>query len=111
MRIRTSVRHHKSPSERASIVAAYERSQVSQREFAAGQGIALSTLQRWLRVRTGAVATPSVTLVEVPNLWEARSQVAGAAYRLCFARGPALEVSRGFDAGEVRVLAQLLREL
>jgi transcriptional regulator with XRE-family HTH domain len=111
MEIQTSVRPHKSPRQRSDIVAAYRRSQLTQREFAARHGIALSTLQRWLHSGTAAVASPAPALIELPNLYAPKPASLGAGYRLLSPGGVILEVNRGFDADEVRVLAHLLREL
>ena len=109
---RSPVRHHKTPAERADIVAEYPRSQVSQREFAAQHGIALSTLQRWLHLNESDVGSGSPALVEVPNpLKPLLGRGPAATYRLHFPRGLVLEVAPGFQTGEVRALAQLLQEL
>ena len=111
MQIQSSVRHHKSPAERAGILAAYQKSHESQRAFASQQGIALSTLQRWLRAGTPTASSPVPELIELPNLCAPKLSAMGAGYRLHLTGGAVLEVGRGFDPGEVRVLAQLLREL
>ena len=113
MRIMSPVRRHKTAAERADILANYKRQrrELSQRDFATRKGIALSTLQRWLRLGPNGLAGQGAALIEVPNPWEGRRPGGTATYRLHFARGPVLEVARGFDAAEVRVLAQLLRDL
>jgi len=109
MQHRSCVRHHKSLAERAALLAAYERSGLTQREFAAQHGIALSTLQRWKVTCLPSLADPSGPLLEVPNLMEARSAI--CTYRLHFPQGVVLEVSSGFSPGELDTLAHLLRDL
>jgi transposase-like protein len=109
MRIQSSVRHHKSLSARARILAGYERSGRTQREVAAQHGIALSTLQRWLRQSRAGQSRDGTRLVEVPNLLGASG--ASGRYRLHFPRGVILEVASGFQPGEVRSLAELLQSL
>ena len=103
------VRHHKSPRERARILAAYEHGQGTQEEVAAQHGIAVSTLQRWLQQRGPEAGLAVAPLVEVPNLLGGGG--AGSAYRVRFARGWVLEVASGFQPGEVSTLVQLLQSL
>jgi hypothetical protein len=109
MQSKSRVRHHKTPSQKADLVAAYEGSGMSQREFAAQQGIALTTLQRWRRQSQIRQETLEAGLVEVPNLFGAGP--APCTYRLRFSGGLVLEVMSGFQPGELRCLAQLLQQL
>lgn len=96
--------------EKAELVAAYHHSGLSQRDFAHQHGIAPSNLQRWVGQREAAAPSAGpAALVEVPNLLAAR--LGAGAYRLHFPQGFQLEVARGFELGEVRVLAQLLQSL
>jgi hypothetical protein len=112
MNIRSRSRQYLMAAKKAELVAAYRGSGLSQRDFAHRHGIAPSNIQRWVRqheaVDVDSGAGPA-TLVEVPNLLAA--QPGPGVYRLHFPRGLQLEVARGFEVGEVRVLAQLLQSL
>ena len=109
MQSKARVRPHQTPTQKADLVAAYERSGMSQQAFAAQQGIALSTLQRWRRQRQISQKTGRAGLVAVPN-WLGAGPAPGT-YRLCFSRGLVLEVMAGFPPGELRSLVQLLHSL
>jgi hypothetical protein len=109
MRMRSSVRPHKSLTERARILGSYERSGLTQPEVAAQHGIALSTLQRWLQQSRAGRPMGGTDLIELPNLFGASG--ASSPYRLRFAQGVILEVARGFQPGEVRSLAELIQSL
>jgi transposase-like protein len=103
-------RQYRTRAEKAKIVAAYKHSGLSQRDFALQHGIAPSNIQRWVaQVPTSAKPAHPAALVEVPNLLA--TQARSGAYRLHFAQGIQLEVARGFEMGEVRALAQLLKSL
>jgi transposase-like protein len=110
MQTKSGLRHYRTRAEKAKIVAAYQRSGLSQRDFADQQGIAPSNIQRWVQQfpTSGKAATP-VALVQLPNLLDRRTD--SGAYRLHFPKGLLLEVACGFEVGEVRVLAQLLQSL
>jgi hypothetical protein len=110
MKMKLRARHYRTAAEKAEWVAAYHRSGLSQRDFAHQHGLAPSNLQRWVRQREAAAPSAGpAALVEVPNLLAARP--GAGAYRLHFPQGFQLEVARGFELGEVRVLAQLLQSL
>jgi hypothetical protein len=103
-------RQYFATAEKAQVVAAFQRSGLSQRDFAILHGIAASNLQRW--VNQSQIADESeghAALVEVPNLL-ARG-VGSRAYRLHFPKGFMLEVAGGFETGEVRALAQMVQSL
>ena len=103
-------RPHRSAAEKAEWIAAYHRSGLSQRDFALQHGIAPSNIQRWARQHESLVPSQkSAALIEVPNVLASRP--GARAYRLHFAGGLQLEVSQGFETGEVRALALLLRDL
>ena len=99
---------HQSHTEKASILAAYDASQLSQDGFAARRGLVLSTLARWLRERREGQEDGPPEFVEVPRL--ASPPPRAASYRLHFARGVVLEVQPGFQAAELRALAELIRD-
>jgi hypothetical protein len=110
MQQKSRSRQYLTTGEKAELVAAYQRSGLSQRDFANQHGIAPSNIQRWVRQREGVAPNAGpATLLEVPNLLATRS--GPGAYRLHFAQGLQLEVARGFELGEVRALAQLLQSL
>ena len=110
MQTKPGPRQYRTRAEKAKIVAAYKHSGLCQRDFALQHGIAPSNIQRWVQ-QFPASAKPAhpATLVEVPNLLGSRPSL--GAYRLHFPKGLLLEVAGGFEAGEVRVLAQLLQSL
>ena len=110
MQTKPGPRRHRTRAEKAKIVAAYKHSGLSQRDFALQHGIAASNIQRWAgQFPASAKPAHPAKLVEVPNLIATRP--GPGAYRLHFAQGLQLEVGRGFETGEVRVLAQLLQSL
>ena len=103
-------RPRKSLAERTRILAAYTQGQDDPREFARRHGIAPSTLYRWLqRRRSQPPPVVQAGLIEIPNPLGAA--VAAPSYQVRFARGLTLEVSRGFDPGEVRSLLELIHQL
>ena len=105
----THVHRHHSPSQRDQIVAAYQRSVLTQREFAAQAGIGYSTLTLWLRHAATAKAAEPPAFVPVPNLFPAAA--AAPAYRLQFPRGVIVEVASGFSSTELGALLQLVQTL
>ena len=110
MQTKPSPRQYRTRVEKAKIVAAYQHSGLSQRDFALQHGIAASNIQRWVgQFPASATPAPPAALVEVPNLLA--TQPGPGAYRLRFPQGLQLEIARGFEMGEVRALAQLLHSL
>lgn len=106
---RPTVRKHLTEGQRQSILDAYRRSGLSQREFVAEAGIGVSTLQLWLRKAAARPSSQAAAFVRVPNLL---AQVPGpAAYRLHLQGGIDLEVSSGFRPEELASLLHLLRSL
>ena len=96
------------PAQREQLLAAYRRSGLTQKAFAAQTGIGYSTLTSWLK-KAGAspgagLADGPPALIRIPNLLPPAGRV--AAYRLEFAGGLRVEVARGFDPEELgRLLA------
>ena len=109
MQIKPPRRHHLSATEKTRILQACERSGLTHAAFAAKQGIGLSTLYQWRRQSGRRDSNRHTDLIEVPNLLP--NGPALAPYRLHLPGGRMLEVARGFDASELRVLAQLLQSL
>ena len=92
-----------SAEEKARVVGLYKESGLSRAEFCRREGVSLFNLQRWLGKlnRTGGAR-----FVEV----ETRTIAEHGGYRFGFGGGAWLEVERGFDEREVRVLARIMRE-
>ena len=108
MNIKSRTRQHRTAAEKAGLVAGFQRSGLSQRDFAVQHGIAPSNIQRWVRQSSRAKQPQSpAALVEVPNLLGSGSRQ----YRLHFPKGLVLELSSGFEPGEVRRLAELVQSL
>jgi transposase-like protein len=105
----TRERRHKTPAERAEILAAFQQTELSSHPFARRHGIAPSTLFRWLREASAPRPPRGAALIEVPNLLA--PPPAALAYRLWFANGVSVEVASGFESEEVRTLARLIRSL
>ena len=92
-----------SAEEKTRIIGLYEASGLTGVEFCRREGVSLFNLQRWLgKQERGGQAR----FVEV----EARAIAEHGRYRFGFEGGAWLEVQGGFDEGEVRVLAGIVRE-
>lgn len=109
MQNKSHVRRHKTSTEKADILAACERSGMTQRALAAQHGIALSTLQRWTRKSQTSQEPGKGRLIEVPNLFGAGT--AACTYRLRFPRGVVLEVESGSRPDELQSVVQLIQDL
>ena len=108
-----TVRKRPTQAQRETILTAYRRSQLTQREFASQAGISVSALQLWLRkaagARTPSPCTQTTAFVQVPNLL---AQAPGPRmYRLHLPGAIDLEVGSGFRPEELASLLQLLRSL
>jgi transposase-like protein len=92
------------------IVTAYRESGLSVRAFARQNGLAHSTLHRWVcEGRSQQSPDNQGTLLEVPNLLT--SLESQPPYRLHLGPELVLEVASGFKVEELRVLLQLLQGL
>ena len=109
------VRRRYTSAQKDEILADYQRSQLTQKEFAARAGIGHSTLTLWL---SKAPMSPKVTaaqdsdgsaFVPVPNLFSAPA--GPPAYRLKFPRGLTVEVAAGFRTRELGALLKLAQRL
>lgn len=93
-------------------MAAYRRSEQTQREFATQNGLSLSSLVLWLRKygRTppSAVRPPFIAL---PAAGLPAMSASPRAYAIQFPGGHRLEVARGFERGELEQLCQILHRL
>jgi len=104
-----SARPHRTAAQRAQILTAYHRSDLTQKAFAAQAGIGCSTLASWLRKATACPSADQPAFVAVPNLLPAPG--AATAYRLQFPRGLVVEVARGFRPEELTALLQVVQGL
>jgi len=104
-------RKHRTPNERADLLAAYHKSGLTQREFAARKGLSLSCLRIWLRkARVANRNTVPPTFIQLP----VDLMIGGDSrptYNIRFPGGHSVEVSAGFHLVELRELCQLLRGL
>ena len=105
----TRARRRHTPAQRDKIVAAYHRSQLTQKDFAAQAGIGCSTLTFWLRKTATAKKAGPAAFVPVPNLFSAATPF--PAYRVRFPRGVIVEVMAGFESAELDALLQLAQTL
>lgn len=101
-------RRRNTPAQRAALVAAYQKSGLTQRGFAAQAGIGYSTLTLWLSRAAGAKIPPPV-FVPGPNLWPLTPSA--PAYRIEFPRGVSVAVAPGFQPGELGALLQVVQAL
>ena len=104
-------RRNWTPTERADLLAEYHRSGLTQREFAAREGMSVSCLNIWLRkTRVKDRSTVPPTFVQLP-VGLSLGGNSRPTYKIGFPAGHSVEVSAGFHLGELRELCQLLREL
>ena len=112
MQTTASIRKRLTLAQREELLSAYQRSDLTQREFARQRGLGLSTLQNWLRQTSNSPKpiTPAVpSFLPVPNLLAATPAL--PAYRLQWPGGLILEVRAGFVAPELAALLELLPAL
>ena len=106
----TGVRRRYPSAQRDRILAGYQKSGLTQKEFARQAGLGHSTLTRWLRRPTTTAKTAaSAGFVPVPNLFTAGP--AAPAYRLQFPRGVIVEVATGFPSGDLTTLLEVVQRL
>jgi len=102
-------RHHHTLAQRNEILAAYQRSPLTQKEFAAQAGIGCSTLAAWRRQSATTKPSGPPAFVPVPNLFSAA--VPRSAYRIEFPRGVIVEVASGFQSEELGALLRGVQAL
>jgi transposase-like protein len=107
MQISSRVRKRLTAAQRHKILRAYERSQLTQKQFAAEVGIGVSTLHAWLRKAAATRGGGGSGFLPVPNLLSA-SPVAPT-YRIHWPDGLRLEVRAGFVDQELAALLRVLR--
>ncbi len=106
----TVTRKQAAAAQREQILDDYQRSGLTQREFALQAGVGLSTLQRWLGNAGHSKAnTRSPAFIPVANLL---SETSGfACYRLRLPGGVIVEAPLGFRSQELRDLLEVLQGL
>jgi len=109
MRSSSRARPHRTLEQREKILAAYRQTSLTSHQFAHLHSIAASTLFRWLRESPASRTGDAAEWIEVPNLIGSRSPA--PAYRLCFSNGLSVEIAAGFQAEEIRTLAEVIRGL
>jgi transposase-like protein len=102
-------RPHRTPEQRAQILADYRQSGLTQKVFAAQAGIGCSTLSSWLRKAKGSQDTQPAAFIPVPNLLPAGGRA--TPYRIEFPRGLAVVVAAGFQSQELSALLQVVQRL
>jgi hypothetical protein len=96
------------PDELAQLVDEYQRSGLTQCEYASQLGVGYSTLTKWLkRARQHAPPDSSEPNVEFVPVRTPLS-FGSPPYQLRWPGGLCLELARGFDPAEVRQLLSLL---
>jgi transposase-like protein len=102
-------RRRRTPAEAAQLVAEYQASQLSKREFCRERGVAVSTLEAYRSGRRLARPKPAQWMeVEVREVQSGAVEEEGSGLALVLAKGRKIEVSRSFDTA---TLAQLLNLL
>ena len=103
---RGSGRRFRSAEERAAILERFDRSGMTQRAFAAAEGVVYPTLLSWLakRTRVAGSTAPAVRFREL-TLAPARQPQAGTV-EVCLPCGTTL---RGSDPAQLATLVRLLR--
>ena len=109
---RVSVARRRTPAEAAQLVAEYEASQLSKRDFCRQRGVALSTLEAYRsgrRLGSAARAKPARWMeVEVQGTQSEGLGKEGSGLALVLDKGRKIEVSRGFDTATLERLLSLL---
>jgi hypothetical protein len=107
----------RSAEEAAQLVAEYEASQLSKREFCRRRGLAISTLDAYRSGRRLGLPNRKVfpaarwVGVEVSEAQPGRSDAAGSGLAVVLAPGRRIEVGRGFDRDTLRQLLGVLEQV
>ncbi len=102
----------RTPAEAGQLVAEFEASGLSRREFSQSRGLNISTLDAYRKRRRQARSekggTPRWVAVEVQGPKGLRRDAAGSGLALRLARGRRIEVERGLDAATLDRLLSVL---
>ena len=105
-------RRRRTPAEAAQLVAEYEASQLSKRDFCRERGVAVSTLDAYRSGRRlGLAGRPKPAQwreVEVRGAQSGAVEEEGSGLALVLAKGRKIEVSRGFDTATLEQLLSVL---
>jgi transposase-like protein len=102
-------RPHHTAAQRNEILATYQRSRLTQKEFAIQAGIGCSTLAAWRRQAATTKLPGPPAFVPVPSLFPAAAP--HLAYRIEFPRGVIVEVASGFQSEELGALLRRVQAL
>lgn len=112
MNYQSTRRKRRTSMERARLLAEYEQSELTQREFAERNGISMSCLSQWLR-KSRAVGNGQAkhrAFLELPVPLAPRESVRPM-FRIEFPGGQSVELHTGFELEELRQICQLLCNL
>ncbi len=105
-------RQRRTAAEAAQLVAEYEASPLSKRDFCRERGVAISTLEAYRSGRRlGLAARPKAARwmeVEVRAAQSGAVEKEGSGLTVVLAQGRRIEVNRGFDAATLAQLLSLL---
>src|SRR5438046_1916784 len=104
-------RRRRTAAEVEQMVAEFERSGITQKEFCLSHGLALSTLQRYLHNGSKKQKTPAksrLVAVEVAGGSQIQEPEVGCGLALVWTDGRKLEVHRGFDEVTLQRLLDVL---
>jgi hypothetical protein len=111
MQTTSRVRKHPTLEQRGKVIEDYEQSHLTQKQFAAQRGIALSTLYAWRKKARGEPQGGSSQFVEAPNLFSVpagppcyRLRVPGGLIALDALPAEARQAFQALQAGQIRLL-------
>lgn len=99
----------KTPEQRSKILQAYRHRKGTQRQFAREHGVARSTLQSWLRKRSGGSSSKGSRFIRLPNFLAPSPSV--PAYQVRFANGLVMEIGSSFRDEELARLLPILQRV
>ena len=104
------VRRRRSRQEVEQLIAEYESTGLSRREFCRERGLSLSTLSRYRkrRARRAPAGRNALLAVEVSGRAPAPIAATGSALAVVLSGGRRIEVGRGFDTGALEQLVRVL---
>lgn len=105
-------RRRHTPVERARLLAEFQQSELTQKEFASRNGLSMSCLSIWLRKsRTeDHHSLPKAAFLRLPIDLPSPERSAPT-YKIGLPDGHSIELSTGFQVDELKQICQLLRSL